>query len=206
MAEVNTVSKEGRKGRPTRMNLRVDFTPMVDMNLLLITFFMICTTLSKPQSMNLTLPSNDKENVEPPKVTADKAVTLILGEANKVYYYFGKPNYKDLASLKSTTYDADGLRKILLQRNAAAVKRMNELKALRQSKQISEVDFKERSKQIRTDEQGVAVMIKPTEKATYDNLVKVLDEMHICSVGRYTIMDVAEGDKFLMDRFGKKNI
>lgn len=206
MAEVNTVSKEGRKGRPTRMNLRVDFTPMVDMNLLLITFFMICTTLSKPQSMNLTLPSNDKENVEPPKVTADKAVTLILGEANKVYYYFGKPDYKDLASLKSTTYDADGLRKILLQRNAAAVKRMNELKALRQSKQISEVDFKERSRQIRTDERGIAVMIKPTEKATYDNLVKVLDEMHICSVGRYTIMDVAEGDKFLMDRFGKKNI
>ncbi len=205
MAEVNTVSREGRKGRPTRMNLRVDFTPMVDMNLLLITFFMICTTLSKPQSMNLTLPSNDKENVDPPKVTADKAVTLILGEANRVYYYFGKPDYKNLSFLKSTTYDANGLRKILLQRNALAVKRMNELKALRQNKQISEADFKERSRQIRTNEDGIAVMIKPTDKASYNNLVRVLDEMHICSVGRYTIMDVAEGDKFLMDHFGKKN-
>lgn len=206
MAEVNTVSKEGRKGRPTRMNLHVDFTPMVDMNLLLITFFMICTTLSKPQNMNLTLPSKDKEVVDPPKITADKAVTLILGEGNKVYYYFGKPDYKNLAFLKSTSYDADGLRKILLQRNAVAVKRMNELKALHQKRQISEADFKERSKQIRTDEQGIAVMIKPTDKASYDNLVKVLDEMHICSVGKYTIMDLAEGDKFLLDHFGKKMI
>lgn len=206
MAEVNTVSKGDRKGRPTRMNLHVDFTPMVDMNLLLITFFMICTTLSKPQNMNLTLPSKDKEVVDPPKIAADKAVTLILGEANNVYYYFGKPDYKNLAFLKSTTYDADGLRKILLQRNVSAVKRMNELKALRQGKQISEADFTERSKQIRTDESGIAVMIKPTERASYDNLVKVLDEMHICSVGRYTIMDVTEGDRFLMGNFQKRHV
>ena len=43
-----------------KMNVRVDFTPMVDMMMLLITFFMLCTSLAKPQSLQLTMPSNDK--------------------------------------------------------------------------------------------------------------------------------------------------
>ena len=32
-----------------KMDTRVNFTPMVDMMMLLITFFMLCTTLAKPQ-------------------------------------------------------------------------------------------------------------------------------------------------------------
>ena len=34
-----------------KMDTRVNFTPMVDMMMLLITFFMLCTTLAKPQAM-----------------------------------------------------------------------------------------------------------------------------------------------------------
>ena len=45
-----------------KMNSRVDFTPMVDMIMLLVTFFMLCTTLLKPQTMELSMPS-DKEAV-----------------------------------------------------------------------------------------------------------------------------------------------
>ena len=40
MAEINTDGDKGRKGKPRKLNLRVDFTPMVDMNMLLLTFFM----------------------------------------------------------------------------------------------------------------------------------------------------------------------
>ena len=43
-----------------KINVRVDFTPMVDMMMLLITFFMLCTSLAKPQTMELSMPSNDK--------------------------------------------------------------------------------------------------------------------------------------------------
>ena len=46
------------------MSVRVDFTPMVDMNMLLITFFMLCTSLSKPQTMEISMPSNDKDITE----------------------------------------------------------------------------------------------------------------------------------------------
>ena len=52
------------KSKQKKMNVRVDFTPMVDMLMLLITFFMLCTTLSKPQTMELTVPSNDQNSQE----------------------------------------------------------------------------------------------------------------------------------------------
>jgi len=87
----------------------VDFTPMVDMNMLLITFFMLCTTMIKSQTLTIALPSNEKvENQENmSQASADDAVTIIIDAkrkagsmdvdsvngkvVNEVYYYFGKP-------------------------------------------------------------------------------------------------------------------
>ena len=69
-AEVQESSGKKRgKGKQKKMTVRVDFTPMVDMNMLLITFFMLCTTLSKPQTMEISMPSNDKswEHTSPMK-------------------------------------------------------------------------------------------------------------------------------------------
>ena len=55
-------------GKQKKMTVRVDFTPMVDMLMLLITFFMLCTSLSKPSTMELTMPSNDKNRSEERRV------------------------------------------------------------------------------------------------------------------------------------------
>ena len=61
MAEIQENNNKEKKGnKQKKMNIRVDFTPMVDMNMLLITFFMLCTSLSKPQTMEISMPSNDK--------------------------------------------------------------------------------------------------------------------------------------------------
>ena len=61
MSEVQVKDdSSGKKGRQKKQTLRVDFTPMVDMNMLLITFFMFCTTLLKPQVMNISMPSKEK--------------------------------------------------------------------------------------------------------------------------------------------------
>ena len=110
MAEVQEKSgNDGKKGGQKKMHIRVDFTPMVDMNMLLITFFMLCTTMIKSQTLTIALPSNEKvENQENmSQASADDAVTIIVDAkrkpgtnlvdtvngtvVNEVYYYFGKP-------------------------------------------------------------------------------------------------------------------
>ena len=67
-AEVQESGKKGKGSKQKKMTVRVDFTPMVDMNMLLITFFMLCTTLSKPQTMEISMPSNDKNITEEHRV------------------------------------------------------------------------------------------------------------------------------------------
>ena len=110
MAEVQQNGGGGKgKNHQKKMQIRVDFTPMVDMNMLLITFFMLCTTMIKSQTLTIALPSNEKvqneENMS--QASADDAVTIILDAKRKVgsleadtvngkvvpvvYYYFGKP-------------------------------------------------------------------------------------------------------------------
>ena len=110
MAEIAQDSGNGKgKSHQKKMEIRVDFTPMVDMNMLLITFFMLCTTMIKSQTLNIALPSNEKvDNVENmSQASADDAVTIILDAkrkkgsfdvdtvngkvVNEVYYFFGKP-------------------------------------------------------------------------------------------------------------------
>lgn len=62
------------------MSIHVDFTPMVDMNMLLITFFMLCTTMIKSQTLQILLPSNDQRIKDEQKnqAKADDAISLIL--------------------------------------------------------------------------------------------------------------------------------
>lgn len=206
MAEINTGGGGGKKGQPQKLNLRVDFTPMVDMNMLLITFFMFCTSLSKPQTMDIVMPTKETNLDEEDKneVKASKAITVILGENDVIYYYEGEPKYDDYTSLKVSDYSPEGLRSILLERNAEQVQQMRELKIERAQKRITEEEFKKQSSEIRGAKDGQVVVIKPTDGATYRNLVDVLDEMQICSIGKYAVVDLADGDNFLVENYKTK--
>ncbi|PXV68882.1 biopolymer transport protein ExbD/TolR [Dysgonomonas alginatilytica] len=206
MSSVDTGGGEQKKGQPQKINLRVDFTPMVDMNMLLITFFMFCTTLSKPQTMDIVMPTKDKDLTEEDKnqVKASKAITVILGEKDKIYYYEGEPDYTDFNTLKVTDYTPEGFRSLLLQRNADAVAKIRELRIDKVKKKITEEEFKEQSSEIKNAKDGQVVVIKPTNGASYKNLVDVLDEMAICSIGKYAIVEMADGDNFLVQNFESK--
>ena len=207
MAEVQqSGGDDGKKGKPKKQTLRVDFTPMVDMNMLLITFFMFCSTLSKPQIMDIAMPTNDKD-LRPEDLNQapeSKTTTLLLGADNKVYYYFGKPNYDDYTSLNTTDYSPEGLRKVILDRNAKAVADMKALRIEEKERRMKPEEFKERASKIRNSKESEIIVIKPTPDSNYENLVTALDEMQICSVGKYAIVDLAEGDQFLIDNLNSK--
>ena len=201
MAEINTGGGEAKKGKPKKLHLRVDFTPMVDMNMLLITFFMFCTTLSKPQMMDLVMPTKDDNLTKEQKTKTDEknTITLLLADNDIVYYYFGFPDYADYTSLVKTNYSPEGLRAMLANRNGKTIKKIAELRLKKARKEITDDDFNKQSSEIRDVKDGLVVIIKPTDASTYKNLVDVLDEMQICSIGKYAIVEVEDGDFTLIE-------
>ena len=208
MAEIQESGGKKSNSKQKKMTVRVDFTPMVDMNMLLITFFMLCTTLSKPQTMEISMPSNDKNitDEQRSKVKASQAITLLLAGDDKLYYYEGEPNYEDFNSLKETSYRADGLRDMLLRRNRVAVQKVNELKKQRDDLAITEDQYKEQLSEIKSGDDTPTVIIKAQGEASYKNLIDALDEMQICNIGKYVIADMAEGDEFLIKNFESQGV
>jgi len=123
MAEIQGKADSGGKGgkkRAKKMSTKIDMTPMVDLAFLLLTFFMLTTTFAKPNVMQLTMPVKKTDDVEDTKIKASQAMTILLGKDNKAYYYFGlnTPNDKTVQKpeLKVTDYSANGIRKVLLER------------------------------------------------------------------------------------------
>jgi biopolymer transport protein ExbD len=111
--------KKGKKKGRKKMSTRIDLTPMVDLGFLLVTFFMLTTTFSKPQTMEINMPVKPKEAVteeEQNAVKASKALTLIIDGENKIYWYQGIPGKDNIPVL--TDFSADGIRKILVERNS----------------------------------------------------------------------------------------
>lgn len=209
MAEMNTNSNNGdkkKKGKPTKMSLRVDFTPMVDMNMLLITFFMLCSTLSTPQVMDIVMPAKATESTDPPVVSDKKTITLLLSENDQVFYYWGIPESQNLNSLQKTDLGINGLRNILLERNNVLAQQVQDLKQKRYKKEISEEQFKNELSELKKSKESITVIVKPTNSSTYNNLVKTLDEMQICSVAKYAIVEPEEGDNYLIKNYNNLSL
>jgi biopolymer transport protein ExbD len=204
MSEINTDKGSRKKGRTKKLSTRIDFTPMCDLGFLLITFFMLSTSMNKPQTMELSMPTKEKVNEdEQNKVKESTAVTLLLGKDNKVYYYFGIGSAEKDPDVKITTYAPDGIRDVLLRRNKEVMDQIRELKKEKANKSISEDEFKKSVIKIKEDKMAPVVMIKSTDDATYENLVDILDEMAICNIGRYAIVDITDYDKGLISKIEK---
>lgn len=202
MAEVNTEGKGGKqKGKSKKMSTRVDFTPMVDLGFLLITFFMLTTTMLKPQTMEISMPSKDKvTEKEQTKIKASKAITIILGKDNKVYYYFGTRENNIDPKIEATNFSNDGIRKVLLMRNAEVMQKIVELKNQKAQNKLKEEDYKKKATEARSDKMAPVVLIKATDESSYRNLVDILDEMQICNIGRFAIVDITPYDLELVKK------
>ncbi|MBP8777737.1 MAG: biopolymer transporter ExbD [Bacteroidaceae bacterium] len=190
------------KSKQKKLTVRVDFTPMVDMNMLLITFFMLCTTLSKPQTMEINMPSNDDKitDEQKTKVKESLAVTLLLDAKDQLYYYEGIPDWNNPEAIKRADYtnQETGIRRILMRKNAAVVNKVKELKQQKRNLQITQQQYDVQVKELRNGKNTPTVIIKATDEATYKNLVDALDEMQICNIGKYVIVPIADTDKDLI--------
>jgi biopolymer transport protein ExbD len=187
MAELNTGDgggKGNKKVRSKKQNSKVDLTAMVDLAFLLITFFMLTTTLSKPQSMELGLPDKDDDpNAKPIKVDENRTMTILIGKDNKIVRYVGLlATPVEGGAPADFAYGKEGIRKELIARKASVLVY---------------------STSIGKPKNGMIVIIKPSKKSNYRNLVDILDEMAIVDVPTYAIVnDFTPEETKLLD--GKK--
>ena len=115
MAEISQGGgKKDGKVRSKKTSTRIDMTPMVDLAFLLLTFFVMTTTLNKPQTMEITMPEKPKTEDKQPLVNEKRVLTLVLGANDKIYWYLGITDPK----VELSGFSQDGIRKVLLQQNA----------------------------------------------------------------------------------------
>ena len=157
MAELDTSGGGKHKGgkiRSKKASTRIDLTAMVDLAFLLITFFMLTTTLAKKKAMDLAMPDDHVKTSQLP-VAATRSMSIVLGSHNKIEWYLGEPG-KTAPTVDN--YGKDGLRKALIE---------NE-------KQVEATHA--------APDNFMIVLIKPSDKSTYENLVSALDELNITNI------------------------
>ncbi|MEJ5104882.1 MULTISPECIES: ExbD/TolR family protein [Chryseobacterium] len=162
MAEV--IAQEQQGGKQKKKLIKIDMTPMVDLNFLLLMFFMFTTNFTKPNVMDLGLPAKD-HNPKPPindYVIGDKnQVTFILGKDNRVFYHQSNATDLNTSNLKETDFSGLNISKIISEayKNAPNQKKFT-------------------------------VIIKPTDEANYKNFVDILDDLAISKKERYGVTDI----------------
>ena len=113
---------KGGKKRAKKQSTRVDMTPMVDLAFLLLTFFVLTSTFSKPKSMELSLPAEPPPN-SPPPPEVKNGVTFLLTKDDRIFYYVGQfyaadnDKGKPATDLKETNFSSEGLHKLLMEQN-----------------------------------------------------------------------------------------
>ena len=116
MAEIQEKADSGKGGkkRAKKMSVHLDMTPMVDLAFLLLTFFMLTTTFSKPQTMEINMPVKEENLEDQMPVKASNALTIVLAENDKLLYFFGLGDPADNPEVLESDYSANGIRKVLI--------------------------------------------------------------------------------------------
>ena len=179
---------KGGKKRAKKQSTRVDMTPMVDLAFLLLTFFVLTSTFSKPKSMELSLPAEPPPGIDLPPIK--NGVTFLLTKDDKIFYYAGQfysaGNEKGMpqTELKETNFSPEGLHKLLMEQNKWAVEEIKGLAEKNKKKQLADTTFKRMAVDATGDRRAITALIKTDDQATYRNAIDMLDELKICNVGK----------------------
>jgi biopolymer transport protein ExbD len=207
MAELNSDSggshKKGGKVKAKKQSTKVDMTPMVDLAFLLLTFFVLTSTFSKPKTMEITFPVPDKEHPID-NVMPVNGYTMLLTKDNRIFWYQGE--FKDVPKngLPATTLEeikfGEDLNKFLLDKNDKVEKEIKELKKRRMSKEIDDSVYKALAIKSKSDKLAPFFVIKADDKAVYRNLIDLIDEYNICNIGKYAVTDIMKSELELLTK------
>ncbi len=121
--------KKGKKKKKRRLGIKIDNTPMVDIAFLLLTFFMLTTTMNKPQTMEINIPPSNA-NVE---VAQSNLMTIRVKEDGTLYWNVGVDDPQKI--------DFNTLQGFLVQKNQENPKLITLIKIDRKGKYTMMVDI-----------------------------------------------------------------
>jgi len=160
MATLN-IPQNGKavKGRTKKPLPGVDLTAMVDLAFLLITFFMLTTSLAKMNAIDIAKPVPLAD--VPQQYPASRTMTILLGKNNQVVYYMGEAKNALMKTVDVAKIKTQILANKLMVANA----------------------------HYNAEGKHMLVIIKPTETSVFRNFVDIIDEMSINGVLSYAIDD-----------------
>lgn len=154
----------------------LDFSPMAALGFMLIAFFMVNANLKKPSVMPLVMPEGCWEDNT---CVCNPPILTLLCTSQKIYCYEGLTD----ARLDSTDYSAEGLRSLILRKMAKA------------EASVGLKEYIDPRTGHAEKASPLQVAIKLAHGARYGNLVDVIDEMRICRVAYYSLLDISKEEQ-----------
>jgi biopolymer transport protein ExbD len=185
------------KLRAKRTSTRIDMTPMVDLAFLLLTFFVLTSTFTKPAAMEIVMPVNG------PPSPVKNVLTLILDKSDTIHYYYGMPDTNAAAPFSTTDYSSKGVRQVLIRYNRAEFDKVNELERKLMADRSLDPEARKAAleKGIREITSGtgtLTVVVRTCDNAPYARVIDIMDELHIAYISRKAILDISPEEKLML--------
>lgn len=187
----------GGKKRAKKSSTRVDMTPMVDLAFLLLTFFVLTSTFAEPKIMGLAYPAKpDPRFPTPPPPPVNNGITFILAK-DRIFYYKGE--FKDgITQLEETTFDKNGVRKMLAEDNKFVIRRHQELDLEVQRGQMHDTIAQKELIKAKKNTKALKVLIKTDLTVTCRNFIDLIDELKIADIGVIAPVDMEKKEEDLL--------
>jgi biopolymer transport protein ExbD len=182
--------KRAKKGRT-----HIDMTPMVDLAFLLLTFFILTTTMYKPSTLQLTFPVPPEDDQPQELDRVNNALTLFLTSKDQILYY--KDAYKPGETQLSRTNFKD-VEKMLIELNKPTIERINSYAKQLNDKKITELALDSLKNEAQKQKEALFVIIKPEKDAKFRNMIDIVDEMDISGIGKYAVQDTIKPEEQLL--------
>ncbi|MBK7554653.1 MAG: biopolymer transporter ExbD [Flavobacteriales bacterium] len=196
MADVQTGDGGGgggrhQKKRAKKSSTHIDMTPMVDLAFLLLTFFILTTTMYKPSTLQMTYPV-PKEDQEEEDKKVENAITMFLTKKDAIFYYRGgfEPG---ITQLERT--DFDQLSKVLVVNNKKAIEKVQALDKDYAQGKVKEAQYDSLWHNIVKQDDALFCIIKTDQDARYRNVIDIVDEMGIHAIDKFSVQDSIKPDE-----------
>lgn len=184
------------KKRAKKGSTHIDMTPMVDLAFLLLTFFILTTTMYKPSTLQLTFPvPQDQQEQKKDLAKVNNALTLFLTKDDQIFYYRDafKPGETQL-----TRTDFSKITKYLIEQNKSTFDQVQELSRRYNANEIDKVAYDSLKNNVQKQEEALFVIIKPDADAKYRNMIDMVDEMDISGIGKFAVQDTIKPEELVL--------